>query len=58
MEPECRDDDGAGEFKLELDVAEEPAEYQRKIPSGFSGEFPAVHLSRASYEAKFQDIDP
>ena len=42
MKQECREDDGAGEFKFELDIAEEPAEYQCKIPSGYSGEFPAV----------------
>ena len=42
MKPECRKDDGTEEFKLEVDVAEEPAEYQRTIPSSSSGEFPAV----------------
>ena len=42
METECREDDGAGEFKLEVDIAEEPAEYQRKMPSASSGECPAI----------------
>ena len=42
MKQECREDEGAGEFKLEVDVAEEPAEYQRTMPAGSSGEFPAV----------------
>ena len=41
MKQECREDDGAEEFKFEVDVAEEPVEQQQKMPSSSSGEFPS-----------------